>query len=138
MSFVPQKRLSLYVTNDLLVKTAATMIKVTAFLVASLWLVASMADPRLQYSAKHSQGLGENGIGTERAAAGSVSDQVGALIEQQMGVWSGGRYQAGRNQRLPNLIVVRPVDGTLPAASKREALDIIQDMRNIINANARK
>ena len=109
------------------------MVKPSGLLYASLFLLGALADPRKSYWAKHLQGLGDGGVGTERRAAGATSDQTAALIAANMLVWSNNKYDAALGRF--NVISIGQKDGDAPYNTKREALEAIEEVQRIVNAN---
>ena len=109
------------------------MVSATKMLFALSLLVGAMADPRVQYWAKHKQGIKEGETATERAARGAVSDECAQDVVANMPAWSGNKYEA-KLGRL-NILSIGPAAGAEPYNTKSEALDAIADMQSIKNAH---
>jgi len=104
------------------------MVNLSTLLVQALWLAAQVTAIRIQYVARH-----EGFPGRTSKLAGELDDDVGQRIIDEIGQWSGGRYEAAEN-RHGGMMTVRPA-GNGVAASKAEATGLIEDMQRVVNGN---
>lgn len=109
------------------------MVSATKTLCALSLLAGAMADPRVQYWAKHKQGMKEGETTTERAARGATSDVCAQMVVANMAAWSSNRYDA-KIGRL-NIVSIGQMDGAEPYETKKDALDAIAEMQAIKTAH---
>ncbi|KAI1452117.1 hypothetical protein F4805DRAFT_463089 [Annulohypoxylon moriforme] len=102
-----------------------------AYLLAFFVFAATAIAGRVSYTAKYNGGK----MGTQRVPiAEQYDDDKSQKVLQDMHAWSGGKYDAKKNDRT-GIIIVSETDTKKVWPSKDGALTVVRDMISVVGAH---